>query len=183
MVIKHLIYSLIFCLVCSFGFAQRGISYQGVILYPTVEIPGVDSTVTPYSEREVCLRFTIYDQNNVLEYSETHTTTTDYYGQVNLVIGRGDNPSLANRLDGLRWDGTAKFLEVDLDYSAVCMDWTNISYSELNYVPFAFYALNSQSSVVSVQGTPPIDVTGTGSTTNPVIVTFDGGLNNLNDVN
>ena len=35
MVIKHLIYSLILCLVCSFGFAQKGISYQGVIVYPT----------------------------------------------------------------------------------------------------------------------------------------------------
>ena len=143
MAIKQIAYSLIFCLACSFGFAQRGISYQGVILYPTVEIPGVDSSVTPYSERDVCMRFSIYDENNVLEYIETHTTTTDYYGQVNLVIGRGDNPSPASRLDGLRWDGTAKFLKVDLDYDAACINWTDVSYDELHYVPFAFYALNA----------------------------------------
>ena len=180
--IKKLLLGLFLCSVGILS-AQKGISYQGVVLYPSVELPGIDSKVTPYSEKDVCFRFSIYDDANVLEYSETHTTTTDYYGQVNLIIGRGDNPSIPGRLEVLKWDGTAKFLKVELDYAASCSSWEEIAYDELNYVPFAFYALNSQASVVSVQGAPPINVTGTVTTTDPVDITFDGGLNDLNDVN
>ncbi|MGB0275032.1 MAG: hypothetical protein ACPF9U_07375, partial [Flavobacteriaceae bacterium] len=180
MVIRNVIFSVLFVGAL---FAQRGISYQGVVLYPEVELPGVDSKVTPYSEKKVCFRFTIYDELNVFEYSETHSTITDYYGQVNLIIGRGNNPTTPGRLDDLKWDGTTKYLKVELDYNGACTSWTDVSYDELNYVPFAFYALNSQSSVVSVQGTPPINVTGTGTTTDPVVITFDGELNDLNDVN
>jgi hypothetical protein len=178
---KRLLIGLFFCSMSSL-YAQKGISYQGVVLYPEVELPGVDSKVTPYSEKDVCFRFSIYDDTNALEYSETHTTTTDYYGQVNLIIGRGNNATTPGRLDDLKWDGTTKYLKVELDYNSACTSWTDVSYDELNYVPFAFYAANSQSSVVSAQGTAPINVTGTGTTTDPVVITFDGGLNNLNDV-
>lgn len=117
--IKKLLLALFLCSV-SVLYAQKGISYQGVVLYPSVELPGIDSKVTPYSEKDVCFRFSIYDDTNALEYSETHTTTTDYYGQVNFIIGRGDNPSIAGRLEVLKWDGTAKFLKVELDYSDSC---------------------------------------------------------------
>ncbi len=143
--INKLLFGLFLCSV-SILYAQKGISYQGVVLYPSVELPGIDSKVTPYSEKDVCFRFSIYDNINVLEYSETHSTTTDYYGQVNLIIGRGDNPSIAGRLEVLKWDGTVKFLKVELDYSASCSSWEEVAYDELNYVPFAFYALNSSGS-------------------------------------
>ena len=131
-------------LLASFNvFSQPGISYQGIILYPSVELPGVDSQVTPFSNRDVCIRFSIYDEFGNLEYTETHNTTTDYYGQVSLVIGRGDNPSVPGRLVDLNWDGLPKFLKVEIDYTASCTDWTEVSYDEMNYVPFAFYALNT----------------------------------------
>ena len=131
-------------LLASFNvFSQPGISYQGIILYPSVELPGVDSQVTPFSNRDVCIRFSIYDEFGNLEYTETHNTTTDYYGQVSLVIGRGDNPSVPGRLVDLNWDGLPKFLKVEIDYTASCNDWTEVSYDEMNYVPFAFYALNT----------------------------------------
>jgi len=150
-------------LLCGVLHAQnpRGISYQGVVLYPSVELPGIDSRVTPYSERDVCFRFSIYDDTDALEYSETHNTSTDYYGQVNLVIGRGDNPLIPGRLDDLKWDGTAKFLKVELDYAALCTDWEEISYSELNYVPFAFYALSSGGSNSDDQNLTGATLTGT----------------------
>ena len=181
MAIKNVLFCLLFLGVI---YAQdpRGISYQGVVLYPAVELPGIDSKTTPYSEKDICFRFSIYNSTNTFEYSETHRTTTDYYGQVNLIIGRGDNPSILGRLDALSWDGTAKFLKVELDYSASCTNWEEISYDELNYVPFAFYALNSQSSQIFAQGKKPIIVNGTGTNTDPVIVEFDGELNDLNDV-
>ena len=131
-------------LLASFNvFSQPGISYQGIILYPSVELPGVDSQVTPFSNRDVCIRFSIYDEFGNLEYTETHNTTTDYYGQVSLVIGRGDTPSVPGRLVDLNWDGLPKFLKVEIDYTASCTDWTEVSYDEMNYVPFAFYALNT----------------------------------------
>lgn len=182
MALRHFIFSVSVSMLCNFSFGQKGISYQGVILYPTVEIPGIDSNVTPYSEKDVCIRFGVYDDSNLLEYSETHNTRTDYYGQINLVIGRGDNPSLVGRLEDLRWDGTEKFLKVELDYSGACTDWTDVSYDELNYVPFAFYALESEQSTFVGQGNAPIVVTGSGNLTDPLIVSFDGSLNNLSDV-
>ena len=41
-------------LLASFNvFSQPGISYQGFIFYPSVELPGVDSQVTPFSNRDV----------------------------------------------------------------------------------------------------------------------------------
>lgn len=170
--------------ICGVLYAQepRGISYQGVVLYPEVELPGVDSKVTPYAEKDVCFRFSIYDHTNTLEYSETHNTTTDYYGQVNVVIGRGENPLIPGRLDGLTWNGTTKFLRVELDYSAACTSWEEVSYNELNYVPFAFYALNSQGASIAAKGINPIVVSGTGNTSDPIVVEFDGGLDDLNDV-
>ena len=182
MALRHFIFSVAVFMLCNFSFGQKGISYQGVILYPTVEIPGIDSNVTPYSEKDVCIRFGVYDDSNLLEYSETHNTRTDYYGQINLVIGRGDNPSLASRLEGLRWDGTAKFLKVELDYNGTCSGWTDVSYDELNYVPFAFYALESEQSTFVGQGNAPIIVTGSGNITDPLTVSFNGSLNDLSDV-
>lgn len=172
----------VFCVHVLYAQEPRGISYQGVVLYPSVELPGIDSKVTPYSEKDVCFRFSIYDNTKTFEYSETHRTSTDYYGQVNLIIGRGDNPTTANRLDIIKWNGTAKFLKVELDYSASCADWEEVSYDELNYVPFAFYALNSQASNIFTQGIAPIVVNGSGSNVDPVVIEFDGGLKDLNDV-
>ena len=61
MVIRHFIFSVSVLMLCNFSFGQKGISYQGVILYPTIEIPGIDSNVTPYSEKDVCIRFGVYD--------------------------------------------------------------------------------------------------------------------------
>jgi hypothetical protein len=173
-IIKKLFFSLFFCAIL-YAQEPRGISYQGVVLNPLVELPGIDSKVTPYSEENVCFRFSIYDNTNTLEYSETHNTVTDYYGQVNLVIGRGDNPLIPGRLDNIRWDGTTKFLQVEIDYSASCTDWEKISCDELNYVPFAFFALNSGSANAGNQnliaGTKPGEIEISGG--NTVIINID----------
>lgn len=175
-------------LVCALGWSQepKGMAYQGTVIEPVVEIPGVDSTVTPFSEKAVCFRFTIYDDTQTIEYTETHNTTTDYFGQVNLVIGRGDNPSDPLRLESLRWDGTAKYLEVEVDYTANCSNFEVVSpdfpENELHYVPFAFYALGAASNVIEVNATAPIVVSGLGTLADPLLIGFDGGLDDLNDV-
>ena len=175
-------------LVGVLGWSQepKGMAYQGTVIEPVVEIPGVDSTVTPFSEKEVCFRFTIYDDTQTVEYTETHTTTTDYFGQVNLVIGRGDDPSDPLRLESLRWDGTAKYLEVEVDYAASCTNFEVVSpdfpENELHYVPFAFYALGASSNVIDVNATAPIVVSGSGTIADPLLISFNGGLNDLNDV-
>ena len=75
------------------GFAQTdGINYQAVIIDPNPEeIPGIDITGNILPNKEINVRFTISDVSGNSEFQEIHTTSTDEYGMINLVIGKGNS--------------------------------------------------------------------------------------------
>lgn len=112
------IYFLILLIFGLKGFSQtKAISYQAVILNPqTQELPGQDIQSNILVNRTVSIRFTIEGQFGSVEYQEVHSTNTDRFGVINLLIGKGD-PLGANSFDDILWDGSSKKLKVEIDFS------------------------------------------------------------------
>jgi hypothetical protein len=92
-----------------------GLNYQAVISDPKVyQVPGKDIVLNHLVLTEIDMRFSIIDGSGLVEYTEEHFTTTNKFGEVNLIIGRGQ-ASLANFAD-IVWDGGQKQLFVEIDY-------------------------------------------------------------------
>ncbi len=139
------IYLLFVFLFSSAIFAQtQGITYQAVILNPEGQnIPGYNNQRAPLANKTICIRFNIYS-GTTLEYQETHLTTTDEFGMVNLVIGNGTPVGgTASTFSGIVWSGAPKDLMVEVDVKANCTNFVEISNQPLTAVPYALYALNS----------------------------------------
>jgi hypothetical protein len=141
------IYLLLLLVFSTGAFAQtQGITYQAVILNPEGQnIPGYNNQRAPLANKEICIRFNIL-AGTALEYQETHLTTTDEFGMVNLVIGNGiPVGGSASTFAGIIWSGAPKNLKVDVDLKALCSNYTEISDQPLTAVPYAMYAVNSGS--------------------------------------
>ncbi len=125
--------------------AQSGITYQAVILNPKgKELPGVDNSRAPLVNKDICLRFKIVKGSTLLEYQETIATTTDEFGMVNVIIGTGINTGgSASNFATINWDGNPKNLVVELDTTANCSNFLEISNQPFTSVPFALYAANT----------------------------------------
>lgn len=131
---------LLFTFFVQVAFSQTdGISYQAIIIDKDAqEIPGRDIEGNYLSEAEVSLQFTIFDELGRIEYQETHLTTTDPFGMINLVIGKGttsaQSPGLFNQIE---WAGKPKELQVDLSYDGSMFE--EFSRQDLLFVPFAYH--------------------------------------------
>lgn len=117
------------------GFSQtRGISYQAVILSPTAqEIPGENAQGNILANTAVSIQFTIVDASGSEEFQEYHTTSTDRYGMINLLIGTGSSTS-NNDFTDIAWDGTIKKLKVGIDFSGGT-NFSPLSEQNLTYMP------------------------------------------------
>ncbi len=143
---KKLLFSISFFLLATLNYAQnQGISYQALILKPGgEELPGVNNTNAPLTNKLVCLRFSILDENLNIEYMETHRVTTNIHGIVNLVIGQGEQVGgYAASFGDVYWSFLPKSLKVELDTNAICTYFITISNQPFTYVPFAYYAANT----------------------------------------
>jgi|UPI000485B6B6 hypothetical protein len=130
------------------GYSQtNGITYQALILNPNGEqLPGVNNSNTPLANTFICLKFTIIDQNSLAEYIETARTTTDEFGMVNLIIGTGERiGGYATSFSNVLWNANPKSLKVELSATGTCYTYVEISYQPFTSVPFALFAVNSQS--------------------------------------
>ena len=135
---------LFICVLFSISmFSQRtGISYQALIINPNGEqLPGYNNQNAPLVNTAICLEFIIQDDNNTVEYSEYQSVTTDKYGMVNLTIGTGDYAGgYSGGWNGIVWSEKSKKLKVNLDITAACSRFTEISNQDLTSVPFALFA-------------------------------------------
>ena len=142
---KILSFLLIFFSVSTvFGQNKRnGISYQALIVDTTVEqLPGFNNSNVPLVNTQICLSFSILDQNNNIEYTEYVRTSTDELGMVNEVIGNGQQIS-PNTWDQINWSSSSKSLKVDLDLEGNCSNFETISNEPLTAVPFALFSAYS----------------------------------------
>ena len=123
---------------------SSGITYQAVIYNPGgEELPGENNMYAPLTEQDICLRFNFEDANGALEYQEVIQVTTDVFGMVNVLIGNDvQTGGSANGFDEIVWDGTEKWLMVEVDIKGNCSDYDQISNQPFTYVPFAYYSAN-----------------------------------------
>ena len=119
-----------------FGLAQTdGINYQAVIIDPyPEEIPGIDVTGNILPNTEINVRFSILSSSGNTDYQEIHTTKTDEYGMINLVIGKGN--SVTGTFTEINWDGSTKNLKVEIDLDGT---YSNLSDQELLFIPYAYH--------------------------------------------
>jgi len=117
------------------GFSQtRGISYQAVILNPNPQqLPGIAAEGNILANTTVGIQFIITDDSGNEEYKETHTTNSDAYGMINLLIGAGTTTS-SNGFSDIIWSGTVKKLKVAIDFTGG-NNYLPLSEQDLTYMP------------------------------------------------
>ena len=118
--------------------AQKGISYQAVILDPSkIEIPGQDISGQPFVNGNVSVKFVILS-GTTSQFEEVQQTKTDAYGLVNLTIG-----SVASTaFNALTWDANQKSMQVFVSFNNG-VSYTKVSDQKLTYNPYALFAETS----------------------------------------
>jgi hypothetical protein len=115
--------------------AQKGISYQAVILDPAkIEIPGSDISGQPLANGNVWVKFAIIS-GSTLQFEEIQQTKTDAYGLVNLTIGSVENTAF----NSITWDAVQKSLQVYVSFDNGS-SYTKVSDQKLTYSPYALFA-------------------------------------------
>ena len=143
-------------LISGVVYAQKGISYQAVILSPTaVELPGSDIIGQPFVNGSLRIKFAIFS-GTTLQFEEVHSTQTDAYGLVNLSIGSVSSTAF----NALIWDQNQKSLEVSVSFTSGGA-FTRISNQKLTYSPYALFSETAG----KLGGILSINSGGTGSTT------------------
>ena len=136
----------LFLFFAAVGFSQtKGISYQALILDPIEQqVPGFNNDKAPLANKNICLQFSVIDENTDDEYVETHIITTDEFGMVNLTIGLGTiTGGYATTFEGILWSTLPKNLKVAISMNGSCTDFTEISNAPFTAVPFALFAVNT----------------------------------------
>ena len=143
---KNIYILILFIFASIFTYSQdnTGISYQALIVDIEGEsLPGFDNVNVPLSNKEVCIKFSIVNnQTNTVDYSESQSLTTNEFGIVDAIIGSGTALSSILWSD-VEWSASAKRLIVEVDLTNDCVNYSLLSDQLLNYVPFALYAENS----------------------------------------
>ena len=115
--------------------AQKGISYQAVILDPaSIELPGSDISGQPLVNGNVWVKFAIISGTSI-QFEEVQQTKTDAYGLVNLTIGSVSSTAF----NAMTWDATQKSLQVFVSFNNG-VSYTKISDQKLSYTPYALFA-------------------------------------------
>ena len=169
-------------IVFLFSFAiygqTTGINYQSVILRPKEKtLPGVEISSLPLVNTSVCMRFTIFDSANSIEYQEMVSAKTDDFGIVNTIIGSGTKTGgYSNNFSSILWSSLNKKLVVELDITNTCSSFEEISNQAFAFSPYANHALTAS----SVTGIVEIVKGGTGATT-VLGAKTNLGLNNVDN--
>ena len=166
------------------GFSQTdGITYQAVIIDNNPnEIPGVDIPSNNLPSVALEVRFTIIDNTNSNEYQETHSTTTDPYGMINLTIGQG-RPSIG-AFSQIYWsDEKLLTVEIDLNDGNGMVEFSS---QQLTYIPYVKHREIVATSTLDVDGVTNLNSALTVNNQSPTLLTgdltvegvvsFDGGL-------
>jgi hypothetical protein len=136
--------------------AQKGISYQAVILDPaTIEIPGSSIMGQPLVNGNVWVKFAILS-GATSQFEEVQQTKTDAYGLINLTIGS----EASTAFNALTWDVSQKSLQVFVSFNNGA-SYTKVSDQKLSYSPYSLFAETAR----KLGGNLEIAGGGTGATT------------------
>ena len=106
-------------LVTSQLFAQQpGIPYQAYILDTEAGyVYGNKIENVPMANKRILLQFEVRNDRGQVEYIEEIPVTTDQFGLVSTVVGRGRGTATFNTFKDIKWDGTEKTLHTYIDFS------------------------------------------------------------------
>ncbi|MCF8304240.1 MAG: hypothetical protein K9I94_13270 [Bacteroidales bacterium] len=98
-----------------------------------------DSEGEPLTNQSVGIKLNILEGSpaGAVVFSETHTTTTNEYGLVNVKIGMGTN--VQGSIDGIAWSSNEYYLEVQIDKDGGT-DYQIMGTSQFVSVPYALRA-------------------------------------------
>jgi len=91
-------------------------------------------------------------------YVETHSTTTNAFGQVSLIIGGGT--PVSGTFSSIGWGSDLFFLKTEMD-AAGGTEYTHMGTTQLLSVPYALYAKSAASGGTVYSAGTGIDITGT----------------------
>jgi len=116
-----------------FAQAPQGFSYQAAVR-------NAAGQVKSNSNIKVC--FSILDSvsNGAIVYKETHLTTTNTLGMMNLYVGMGT--PIIGTFSGVNWGTNAKFLQVEIDTTTSGNNYMLIGVQQLMSVPYALHSGN-----------------------------------------
>jgi hypothetical protein len=110
------------------GSFPSGIPFQAVVR---------DSTGQPISNQPLTVRFSILDSAGYTSalYTETHSVTTNPLGLFTAVVGNGT--ASGTPFDSLSWDGSGKYLKVEIDRGT---GYSTLITQPMQSVPYAIRA-------------------------------------------
>ena len=118
-------------------FAQTaGINYQALILNSEeIQIPGADveENQVALGLEDVSFRFSISNETFQDLYVEEQTTITDENGMVSLIVG--DGTPLFSNFDAIVWDGTLKYLNIEIDIHSQNQGYVFLDIQKILYLP------------------------------------------------
>ncbi|MEM6396824.1 MAG: hypothetical protein AAF741_10805 [Bacteroidota bacterium] len=123
-----------FLAITSFGQPPGGINYQAVLRDDAGQLI-INEPLNIF----VAITADTTGPSILVEYGESHQISTNAFGQMEFVIGEGNNPT--GDIFDLDWAGTAYFLLLSVDYQ---MDEISIGPTPLRAVPFAFSAATAE---------------------------------------
>ena len=119
------------------AFAQSpGINYQALILNSEeVQIPGsnISEGEVLLALEDVSFRFSILKEFFDPYYEEEQTTITDENGMVSLIVGQG--APLFSTFDLIQWNGTLKYLNVEIDIHSQNQGYVFLDIQKILYLP------------------------------------------------
>lgn len=133
----------------------QGINFQGVAR---------SANGTIIASSNISLRLSIISKNvdATPEYIETKTVVTNPQGIFSVVVGDATNAVVTGNFKNIAWKDGIKFLKVEMDPSAGT-NYINMGATQLQYVPFSYYANGVDAA--NVAGVLPVKSGGTGFTT------------------
>lgn len=154
-----------------------GLNYQALILNNTpIEIPGTDvkENQTPLGFEDVLFRFSITN-NEIVEYMEEQSVTTDINGMVSLIVGEGT--AIQSNFNEIVWNGELKYLNVEINILANNEGFTFLDSQKILYIPgpSKVAMVSTVSSITtSHQAGDLIWVANYGQSQNPALLIFNG---------
>lgn len=98
-----------------------------------------DNTGAPLANQSLGIKISIL-HNTTVDYSESHTVTTNNFGLYSLIIG--DGTPVFGGMALVDWNAGNKFIKVEID-PAGGINYTDLGTTELLSVPYALYAMES----------------------------------------
>lgn len=128
--------------------APEKLNYQGIAR---------DNTGNALPNQALGLKISIL-HNSTVDYSETHSVTTNDFGLYTLVIGEG--APVFGGMASVDWSSGNKYIKVEIDPTGGT-NYTDLGTTELLSVPYALYAAEASSSSGPPSGVAGGDLSGT----------------------